>query len=191
MVPRISAKQALVPRPFTLSSKHATVPKSPFVPKTTTAKHAGKRGPMESSPSPSVHEPAKTKGENVPRDRTESDEDRLDPAARSAMLLAPPPSAAPTPTPAFPLAPSATAARTAEAHALASAMVERAAFWGDGTRGLARLRFGANARHGLSGATVVLEHDGDKIALRIEDGEDDTATAKLVERLRARGLEIE
>jgi len=109
----------------------------------------------------------------------------LDPSARTLAQLAPPMPVAPA-TPA-PVQPSGT---TAIDPNLAAELVERAAFWGDGARGLARLRFGSKARAGLAGGTVTLEHDGDVLRLRVEDV-DDASLSRLRERLAARGIEVE
>ena len=109
----------------------------------------------------------------------------FDPTVRAAALLAPPP----IPTTSDVIAQNASAtetgagARAAEVQALASAMVETAAFWGDGRKGLARLRFGRDARGGLAGATVVLESDGGAISLHIE-GADEATIAAIEARLR-------
>jgi hypothetical protein len=111
--------------------------------------------------------------------------------------------AAITPPPPSPLAPATTSspataaspehahaqARLEEIHALANAVVERASFWGNGERGLARLRLGARAARGLEGATVVLEHDDGVVRLRIE-GATEAAAEGLRARLRARGIEV-
>lgn len=97
------------------------------------------------------------------------------------MLLAPPPAPiapAPSPTQPAPIDPH-----------LAAELVEKAAFWGDGTRGLARLRFGSKARAGLANATVTLEHDGDEVFLRVE-GVDDATAEHLREMLAARGVRL-
>ncbi|MBI2393269.1 MAG: hypothetical protein HYV09_27035 [Deltaproteobacteria bacterium] len=109
----------------------------------------------------------------------------LDPAARAATLLAPPPGIAPpAPPPAgAPSAPSIDPNIAAE-------LLERAAFWGDGTRGLARLRFGSRARAGLAGATVVLEHDGDSVRLRVDDSDDAELAGRLRDKLAARGVTL-
>src|SRR5690606_19838790 len=92
------------------------------------------------------------------------DEVVLDPSARSLAQLAPPatPAAATTVTEAAP-----PPARALDPTVMA-AVVETAAFWGDGARGLARLRFGHRARGGLSGATVTLVHDDDAVSVRVE-----------------------
>jgi len=191
MLPRISSKRALVPGPSAFLAKHGLPAKAPFVPPTRTSR-ALLEPPSPTPPSePIADAPAKkTPSDALERGPEGKEPELLDSATRASILLAPPTSASAASSPA-PASTAASTARMAEAQALACAMVERASFWGDGTRGLARLRFGTNARLGLSGATVVLEHDGDKIALRIEDGEDASATAKLVERLRARGLNVD
>ncbi len=113
------------------------------------------------------------------------DELVLDPSARSLAQLAPPaspaaiaPSEAPSP-PARALDPTVMAA-----------VVETAAFWGDGARGLARLRFGPRARGGLSGATVTLVQDDGAVAVRVE-GADDAAVERLRDRLATAGIAIE
>lgn len=104
-----------------------------------------------------------------------SDEDppritpELDGAARTAVLLAPP---APPPPPAIAPPPTFNAQHLE--------FVEKAAFWGDGQRGVARLRFGKSARGGLAGASVMLEHDGDTVHVRVE------GDPELAERLATR-----
>jgi hypothetical protein len=101
------------------------------------------------------------------------------------VLLAPPPSASPTPT-------TPKAATPTQQHIdpqLAAELVEKAAFWGDGTRGVARLRFTGRARSGLANATITLEHDGDATHLRVE-GVDDGDLERLRERLASRGVTI-
>ncbi|MGZ3418679.1 MAG: hypothetical protein ACXVEE_12480 [Polyangiales bacterium] len=103
----------------------------------------------------------------------------LDPMAR---LLAPP--SLPIPSPAA--VPEHAAAVTT--HALAPELLDQAAFWGDGSRGVARLRFGSRAKGGLAGATVTLEHDGEALSLRIEG--DTEVAAMLRERLARKGLPI-
>jgi hypothetical protein len=85
---------------------------------------------------------------------------------------------------------SAASVRTAELHALATAVVERAALWGDGARGVARLRLGARAGRGLASATLTLEHDGERVRLRIE-GASAEAAETLRARLRGRGIEVD
>jgi hypothetical protein len=184
MIPKLSAKRLLAPRP-TVALASRRCDKAAFAralarPTSSPAPDGNEKRPAEGLASRSTAEHA-----------ADSDAALLDPAARSALLLAPPVPPG-TPKPASPTLDSvpASAQRAAEAHALATALVERAAFWGDGTRGLARLRFGHGARLGLSGATVVLEHDGEHLALRIEDVDDEAATEKLVERLRAKGLTV-
>ena len=142
-------------------------------------------GPSPSpSPSPSPNaspDPARPKP-------TRSDEHEREPpleldiASRNAVLLAPPPMLT-TPT-----APSPTQAAPIDPH-LAAELVEKAAFWGDGTRGLARLRFGGKARAGLANATVTLEHDGDEVFLRVE-GVDDATADHLREMLALRGVRL-
>jgi hypothetical protein len=91
----------------------------------------------------------------------------------------------------FPPAPEAptqaVTTRAAEVQALASALVERAAFWGDGSSGGARLRFGPNAKGGLAGATVILEHAGGRLRMRVE-GADESALAA---RLGDAGISVE
>jgi len=72
---------------------------------------------------------------------------------------------------------------------IAATFVEQAAFWGDGTRGLARLRFNGRARAGLAHATVTLEHDGDTVHLRV-DGASELAD-DLRERLASRGIVVQ
>ena len=109
----------------------------------------------------------------------------LDPAARMVAQLAPPPS-----TPVVAAQQSSPGAPSIDPH-LAHELVERAAFWGDGTRGLARLRFGGKARAGLSGATVTLEHDGESLRLRVDEADDPELAARLRQRLAARGLNVE
>jgi hypothetical protein len=74
-------------------------------------------------------------------------------------------------------------------HALASAVVERAAVWGDGERGVARLRLGGRASRGLASATITLEHDGERLRLRIDGGSEEAAEA-LRARLRGRGIDV-
>jgi hypothetical protein len=72
---------------------------------------------------------------------------------------------------------------------LAPELLDQAAFWGDGARGVARLRFGSRAKGALRGATVTLEHDGEALSLRVEG---DTELAEtLRERLAKRGLKVE
>ena len=112
----------------------------------------------------------------------------LDSAARAAMQLAPPLHVTLRVEHAQ-TSPGSSALRASEVQAAAQALVERAAFWGDGTRGVARLRFGAGARCGLSGATVVLEHDGDRLSMRVE-GADDASTAELMQRMRRKGIAV-
>jgi hypothetical protein len=120
----------------------------------------------------------------------------LDTASRAAALLGPPPIAQQQP-----LAdargcsdargcavPSATSSSTIPQ--LATELLEKAAFWGDGHRGVARLRFGKTARNGLAGASVTLEHDGDTIALRVDECTDPSVIDRLREQLAARGIEL-
>lgn len=113
----------------------------------------------------------------------ESSTPGLEPMAEP--MLAPLPVPVATPPTAKPVeASAATATQT-----LAPELLDQAAFWGDGSRGVARLRFGSRARGGLAGATVTLEHDGEALSLRIE-GDSDVASA-LRERLARKGLPIE
>jgi hypothetical protein len=72
---------------------------------------------------------------------------------------------------------------------LAPELLDQAAFWGDGARGVARLRFGSRAKGALRGAMVTLEHDGEALSLRVEG--DSELAATLRERLAKRGLPIE
>ncbi len=106
----------------------------------------------------------------------------LDSAARTAALLAPPPHVAPAP-------PAAPPSPVSVSQQLAVELVEKAAFWGDGTRGVARLRFNGRARAGLANATITLEHDGDEMHLRVE-GIDPETEEQLRERLAARGVTL-
>lgn len=154
--------------------------------------------PAAPPPSPSsASTPPTARDDGAPRKAAPPDTERapsderpsldLDPAARAATLLAPPPFVAPTPPPVS--APVATAIDPN----VAAELLERAAFWGDGTRGLARLRFGSRARGGLAGATVVLEHDGDAVRLRVDDtSEADRAALadRLRDKLAARGVTL-
>ena len=114
--------------------------------------------------------------------------DALDPTVRALAALAPPRPAsclaAPMPVP-VPLGD----ALAREVHALALATLERAAFWGDGRQGVARLRFGARARGGLAGTTVTLEVTDGRVAVRVE-GDDEAADA-LTARLRAAGMDVD
>ncbi len=80
-------------------------------------------------------------------------------------------------------------AHAEEVQALAVALVERAAVWGDGERGVARLRLGSRAKGELAHATVLLEHDGERLRLRVDGGSCELAD-HLRERLRARGLPV-
>jgi hypothetical protein len=129
--------------------------------------------------------PAAWTGEDEPTTASALANAQLPPAIGIASL-APPMTAHVTPT-----APgTSTLARAEEVQALASAVVERAAVWGDGTRGVARLRLGARASGGLASATIVLEHDGERLRVRVE-GASDAASEALIERLRARGIEVD
>src|SRR5438270_1228070 len=94
----------------------------------------------------------------------------VDPTVRALATFAPPLPLAPPLATIATIATNATTpdARTAELNALAHATLDAASFWGDGHRGVARLRFGANARGGLAGATVVLEDDGGRMRLVVE-----------------------
>ena len=114
----------------------------------------------------------------------EPNDEPLDNAARTALLLAPPqppPIAPPT---------STSAPMTTIDPRLATELLEKAAFWGDGHRGVARLRFGKTARSGLSGATITLEHDGESIGIRIDDVDDPAVLDRLRTQLAARGVEL-
>jgi hypothetical protein len=73
-------------------------------------------------------------------------------------------------------------------HTLAPELLDQAAFWGDGSRGVARLRFGSRAKGGLAGATVTLEHDGEAVSLRIEG--DVELAETLRERLARKGVPL-
>lgn len=150
-------------------------------------------GPAESDPLERRLGPGARETERRPKraDRSEDEiEDlALDPALRSLAQLAPP--AAPAAAPPAPAAPTATPAPL-DPSAMA-AVVEAAAFWGDGARGLARLRFGHRARGGLAGATVTLTRaqDDGSLALRVEGAEDDEAIARLRARLATAGIALD
>lgn len=120
----------------------------------------------------------------APRERDEPLPE-LDSAARTATLLAPPAHVvtAAAPPPPLPATPPAIAQQ------LAVELVEKAAFWGDGTRGVARLRLNGRARAGLANATITLEHDGDEMHLRV-DGVDEETEQQLRERLAQRGVTL-
>jgi len=135
-------------------------------------------------PCPSPAAPVRQREKTQPLEKTEERLPELDSAARTAVLLAPPPSASASPMP----APAATPTRHIDPQ-LAAELVEKAAFWGDGTRGVARLRFTGRARSGLANATITLEHDGDATHLRVE-GVDDGDLERLRERLASRGVTI-
>lgn len=122
-----------------------------------------------------------------PHHETRGEDDALDPLARNLAPLAPPASPAVTPIDAV-AASVASSTTPSDPHVLATELLEAAAFWGDGTRGVARLRFGARASRGLSGATVALEHDGEVLRLRVDGAGE--AAEMLRERLAARGIPV-
>lgn len=100
----------------------------------------------------------------------------LDAAARTVAQLGPPapfatPPASPLAPPplASPIVPGAPSPAAVETQTLALELLDRAAFWGDGVRGIARLRFGTKARSGLAGATITLEHDGERLVVHADD----------------------
>jgi hypothetical protein len=133
---------------------------------------------------------ARPRPRNVPteetreRVRSEPQPLELDSAARTAVMLAPPAHSVPVAAP-----PPSSPTQQPIPHTLAAELLEKAAFWGDGTRGHARLRFNHRARAGLANATNTLEHDGDEMHLRVE-GVDDGDLENLGERLAARGVTI-
>ena len=147
--------------------------------------------PQVNAPSlPSAHEAPRApepKTTVAPKrdSKAEPEAIELDSAARTAALLAPP--AHLPPVPAAPPK-TATTAPSLQPH-VAAELLEKAAFWGDGTRGLARLRFNGRARAGLANATITLETDGDEMHLRVE-GVDDGDLERLRERLAERGVKI-
>lgn len=111
----------------------------------------------------------------------------LDPSGRGALLLAPPvTSTSSIASTGSNASTTHEAARAAEIAALAHLTVDGASFWGNGTKGVARLRFGRDARGGLAGSTVTLEHDGERLSLSVEGLDDETASA-LRQRLGALG----
>lgn len=120
-----------------------------------------------------------------PARRDPATDDPLDSATRTAVLLAPP---APSATPLA--AATTTTTTTTIDPRLASELLEKAAFWGDGHRGVARLRFGKTARSGLSGATITLEHDGESISLRVDGVDDPSVLDRLRAQLASRGVEL-
>lgn len=119
--------------------------------------------------------------------------DTLDPLLRvlgtpySATPL--PPSPPPAPIGAAP-APKPTDAQLATSLERASDVLEKVALWGDGHSGVARLRFDARARAGLSAASVTLEHHDGVLSIHAE-GADATALEELRARLRARGIVVD
>lgn len=122
--------------------------------------------------------PPRAQVPTAPEPARPRDDVAVDTATRTAVLLSPPPSAPPP----------VTARPSPIPHQLATELLEKAAFWGDGERGIARLRFGSRARAGLAGATVTLEHDGDAMHLRVEDCDDPALIEQLREQLARRGV---
>lgn len=147
--------------------------------------------PAAPKPFDAPHEPARVHERldepKRPRERIDDEPLELDAAARTVAQLAPP---APPP-PVTATAASATPSGPTIDPQLAQELVERAAFWGDGARGLARLRFGSKARAGLAGATVTLEHDGEAVRLRVDEVDDPELVTRLRERLAARGITVD
>jgi hypothetical protein len=86
------------------------------------------------------------------------------------------PQDSPAPTHANPQTPTSTNCPQ-DLLAMAQAVVEHAAVWGDGEQGLARLRLGARARGGLANRTVELTTDGDQVRVRVDGIEDDSLLA--------------
>jgi hypothetical protein len=144
---------------------------------------------------PRVHVPERARIEEEPRRRREREHEREErPACASPFPATVPtmedalvvPRAMPVATAAPAPAPSAAAVVT---QTLAPELLDQAAFWGDGARGVARLRFGSRAKGALRGAMITLEHDGEGLSLRVEG--DAELAATLRERLAKRGLPME
>ncbi|MBK7395951.1 MAG: hypothetical protein IPJ34_06500 [Myxococcales bacterium] len=119
--------------------------------------------------------------------------DTLDPLLRvlgtpySATPLPPSP---PPPSIGGAPAPKSTDAQLATSLERASDVLEKVALWGDGHSGVARLRFDARARAGLSAASVTLEHHDGVLSIHAE-GADAESLEELRARLRARGIVVE
>jgi hypothetical protein len=122
-----------------------------------------------------------------PREPYVDDDTLLDRHAHTAALLAPP-STSPATRPTEVTPPPS--ALPPDAHAIALEVVERLSIWGDGTRGLARLRFGGRARGGLAGASVSIEQDESSVVVRV-DGASPPDLEALRERLARLGVEVE
>lgn len=122
-----------------------------------------------------------------------SEPDTLDPLLRvlgtpyAATPL--PPSPPPSPIGGAP-APRSSDAQLATSLERASDVLEKVALWGDGHSGVARLRFDARARAGLSAASVTLEHHDGVLSI-VAEGADPTTLDELRARLRARGIVVE
>jgi hypothetical protein len=146
-------------------------------------------GTSQPSSRPPGHEP-----EMTPRRHdvtTPSGDELLDPGARQAALLAPPPQSV--------LHGGATEAADAPAATRAStsledllpALVRKVAWSGDGRKGTVRLELGSG---GMAGAEVVVESDEGRVRvhLRAPGGVDGDAWRRRVSaRLAARGLDVE
>lgn len=146
------------------------------------------RGPAGSAhgSSGNAREPERTVRRHAAASSTT--DDPLDPMARQAAQLAPPPQG------------RADAADVAEAPAarartsledLLPALVRKVAWSGDGRRGTVRLELGSG---GMAGAEVVVESDDGRVRvqLRAPGGVDaDAWRQRVIMRLAARGLNVE
>jgi hypothetical protein len=105
----------------------------------------------------------------------------LDPAARQAAILAPPPATAPAET-------AEVARGRVSLEELVPALVRRIAWAGDGRKGTVRLELGAGA---YAGATVLVHADHGKVRVEVGGVGADELRARLDERLRRHGLDVE
>ena len=133
---------------------------------------------------------ARTQVHHVKEDdksRDARDLDLLDPATRQAAMLAPP--LIQTATPATSSAASPLRARTMEE--LLPALVKRIAWAGDKNRGTVHLELGAGA---FAGTKITVHADAGKVRVELsgqEGPELDRLRARLDERLRGHGLDVE
>lgn len=154
--------------------------------------------PPLARPKPPTHEPAEQRP-RVPGEERQASEDPsaaredgletawdpLDPAARHAALLGPPPAIAPGAAPAQELAPRARVSM----EELLPQLVRRIAWAGDRRKGTVQLELGAG-RH--AGTVVTVHADGGRLRVELDGpGDVEELRSRIGERLRRHGLEIE
>jgi hypothetical protein len=199
VIPKLALPHAPPPKPAKPPAPNARAPfaallrrRPPADPHTQTHAQTQTHSPAQTHPHPHAHSPPQTHAQPQTHSpaQTHARPRPHDAPPDPPPDIVPPPAFAP---PALPIAPPPSPPTTAHSPAaqttqtLAPEVLEQAAFWGDGSKGVARLRFGKNARGVLSGSSVTLEHDGE--SLRIVGDPD--AVELLRERLAKKGIVVD